>query len=158
MGNGMPTTPQARQPLLNFLSMLKRTVWVVSLVRSACMQNWAIVLGLLFAGHGAARAQVPTPATSACEGRTELVAPCFEVSGRLSYWNGTPSARIWRVGTPRMLGIHHDELPEQLRSRMTGFNDELWADFKVCPFTPLKAGHMQLVCIASWRNLQARRR
>jgi hypothetical protein len=57
-----------------------------------------------------------------------------------------------------MLGIHHDELPEQLRSRMTGFNDELWADFKVCPFTPLKVGHMQLVCIASWRNLQARSR
>ena len=131
---------------------------VVSLGRSACLQNLPIVVGLLIAGPGVARAQGPTSATPACEARTELVAPCFEVLGRLSYWNGTPSARIWRVGTHRMLGIHHDELPEQLRSRVPGFEDELWADFKVCPFTPLKAGHMQFVCIASWRNVHARRR
>ncbi len=57
-----------------------------------------------------------------------------------------------------MLGIHHDELPKQIEARMSGFETEVWGDFNVCPFTPERLGHMQFVCIESWRNIKVRQR
>jgi hypothetical protein len=94
----------------------------------------------------------------ACAAIPEIVAPCFDVRGRLSFWNGTPSARIWRIGTTRMLGIHDDELPPQLASRMTSFDTEVWGTFTVCPFTKQNAGRMQSVCIEAWRSIELRQR
>jgi len=114
---------------------------------------FAFLLGMF----SIATAQEPSP-SPACDGRTEIVAPCFTVHGRLSFSNGTPSARIWRVGTHRMLGIHNDELPKQIEARMLGFETEVWGDFNVCPFTPERLGHMQFVCIESWRNIKVRQR
>jgi len=98
--------------------------------------------------------------TYACAANPELVAPCFAVHGRLSFWNGAPSARIWRVGTTRMLGIHADVLPPGLAplATGTGFDTEIWGTFSVCPFTLRKPGHMQFVCIESWRDLAVRPR
>jgi hypothetical protein len=93
-----------------------------------------------------------------CSQSAEIVDTCFDVHGRLSFWNGAPSARIWRVGTSRMLGIHHDELPVELASQMTTFDTEAWGDFRVCPFTKERTGHMQMVCIDSWRNIRFRER
>ena len=94
----------------------------------------------------------------ACAARPEIVAPCFDVRGRLSFWNGTPSARIWRIGTTRMLGVHNDELPPGLASRRSSFDSELWGTFTVCPLTNRSAGHMQYVCIESWRDISVRQR
>ena len=101
---------------------------------------------------------VAASAQSVCANDAEIVAACFDVRGRLSFWNGAPAARIWRVGTKRMLGVHRDVLPQEIRTLMTTFDTELWGDFRVCPFTLEQAGQMQFVCIDSWRNLTARER
>jgi hypothetical protein len=93
-----------------------------------------------------------------CAHRPELVGSCFEIRGRLSYWNGAPSARIWHVGTSRMLGIHQDQLPPELASQMVSFDTELWGRFNVCPFTKQVPGRMQSVCITSWRDMAVRER
>lgn len=93
-----------------------------------------------------------------CATDPAVVAPCFELRGRLSWWNGTPTARLWRIGTPRMLGIHKDRLPPGLAILRSDFDTELWGTFSVCPYTPPAAGRMQLVCIESWRHLQIRQR
>ena len=94
----------------------------------------------------------------ACATDPAIVAPCFELRGRLSFWNGTPSARIWRVGTSRLLGVHRDGLPPDLASQMGGFDAEAWATFEVCPFTKERPGRMQFVCIESWRDVSFRKR
>ncbi len=105
-----------------------------------------------------ALASLAAAAEYACAPKSELVGPCYELRGRLSFWNGAPSARIWRVGTPRMLGIHYDELPPELASRMTSFDSEAWGVFNVCPFTKQRPGRMQSVCIESWHNVTLRQR
>jgi hypothetical protein len=43
---------------------------------------------------------------TACKSRTDLVDSCRIVHGRLMYYNGTPSFRVWVVGTNRVLGVH----------------------------------------------------
>jgi len=90
----------------------------------------------------------------ACATKPDLVGPCHEVRGRLYFWNGAPSARIWRVGTTRMLGIHYDELPPDLASRITGFDTEAWGLFNVCSFTKQRRRRMQSV--ASSRGAMSR--
>lgn len=93
-----------------------------------------------------------------CAGRSDIVASCFSFRGRLSFWNGAPSARIWPVGSKRLLGVHFDRLPPKLEADMTAFDPrrsfdtEVWAIFTVCPFTKIQPRHMQFVCIESWRN------
>lgn len=96
--------------------------------------------------------------SAVCKGNQEIVAECFTVHGRLSFWSGAPSARIWRVGTKRMLGIHFDVLPKGIEDQMSSFDTELWGDFEVCPFTKEQAGQMQFVCIEAWRNVTVRQR
>jgi hypothetical protein len=102
-------------------------------------------------------------ASYACASRPDIVGPCFELRGRLSFWNGAPSARIWPVGTKRMLGVHSDILPPELETKMMSFDPqrfdtEAWAHFMVCPLTHYRAGPMQFVCIESWHNLSFDRR
>ena len=83
------------------------------------------------------------------------------MSGR----NGTPSYRIWVVGTRRILGVSEGRfapsgykllpspLPESLDEDMDYFGD-----FKVCPFQADTPGSMRLVCVAEVTNLYYRRR
>lgn len=93
-----------------------------------------------------------------CSQDPQLVAACFDVRGRLSFSNGSPSARIWPVGTNRMLGIHRDVLPDDVQALMQDFDDEVWATFTVCPYTREKAGAMRFVCIAEARHMRQTRR
>lgn len=86
---------------------------------------------------------------SKCEGNPNVVGKCFLVHGRLSFYNGAPSARIWVIGTKHMLGVHDDVLPGQLGLKMSNFDTEAFGNFRVCPFTKEKPGAMQFVCIAS---------
>jgi hypothetical protein len=100
----------------------------------------------------------------ACASRPDLIGPCFTLRGRLSFWNGTPSARIWPVRTKRLIGVHDDVLPTALESEIAGvdwhnrFDTEVWADFTLCPFTQYQKGRMQFVCIEAWRNTTFTRR
>jgi hypothetical protein len=100
-----------------------------------------------------------------CHQHPSLIGSCVTVHGRMNYWNGTPSVRIWKVGTTRMLGVSearfkidgYENLPGSLQSRLSWHTD-LFADFVVCPFTPEKPGVMQLVCVDSATRLVVRAR
>ena len=75
------------------------------------------------------------------------------VHGRLTYYNGNPSSRIWIVGTKRLLGVREsgDEvayMPKGLRDLMS-WDREIFADFVVEPLTPYKQGVMQMVRVVS---------
>ena len=95
---------------------------------------------------------------SSCPPDDTPAAQCFNIRGRLSYWNGAPSARIWPIGTKRILGVHNDDLPSDLATRMPTFESELWGEMTVCPITKARPGEMQMVCIASWHDLAAKER
>lgn len=89
------------------------------------------------------------PQRQACETDPDIIGACFTVHGRLSFWNGSPTARIWPVGTNRILGDHLDwPLPADVARHMD-FGVEAWGNFNVCPFTKNQPGVMQMVCIQS---------
>lgn len=83
------------------------------------------------------------------------------VHGRMQAGNGTPSVRIWRVGTKRMLGVPEvpvdgdpdvASLPHVIYE--TNILDQaVFADFVVCPLTKEKPGEMQMVCVESATHL-----
>ena len=75
------------------------------------------------------------------------------VHGRLSFYNGNPSCRIWIVGTKHLLGIRESgdevvDMPKQLRDLMAG-DREIFGDFVVEPLTPYRQGEMQTVRVVS---------
>lgn len=90
--------------------------------------------------------------------------PCFNVHGRIRLYNGSPSVRIWPVGTNRLLGVsegrfyneEYANMPPDLLDLLT-FHSELFADFIVCPFTIDEPGAMRLVCIDSVSNVIVRK-
>jgi hypothetical protein len=113
----------------------------------------------------------------------ENASMCYWTRGRLSFYEGNPAYRIWKVGTKRILGIYsgpdseridaldneHPEFPTSL-DRVFGAeykrNVELkrddpylvgpiYADFEICPVEPEKPGTMQSVCIESAKNMFA---
>lgn len=99
-----------------------------------------------------------------CEAAANLA--CLHIHGRLASGNGTPSTRLWHIGTRHIYGIysnwygflHDDEtldnespelhftLPKDI-PRPGGFT--VYGDFDLCPLEPLMRGHMQAACIAS---------
>lgn len=98
----------------------------------------------------------------ACKTRQNLAGACFTVHGRLMVYNGTPSFRIWIIGTNRLLGVHevpfgdNEERPlmPQAFQQMTGGDEyELFGDFEVCPLSKRKEGAMQIVCVESGKNI-----
>ena len=101
-----------------------------------------------------------------CKEHPKLIGPCFNVHGRLSYYNGAPSLRLWPVGTHRLLGISegrfalagYDNVPPEVTSRLASFENEMFADFTVCPFTTDKPGIMRLVCIEAAQDIRVRTR
>ena len=104
-----------------------------------------------------------TPATKKpCRDHPQLVGACFTVRGRMAYANGAPSVRIWRVGTKRIMGVSegrfglpdYENLPQHIEDHLVLDEVDLFADFTVCPFTPLRPGEMQLVCVDSATNLK----
>ena len=82
----------------------------------------------------------------------------------MSFSNGTPSIRIWPVGTNRILGISEgrfyledyenvsDELVHQL-----SWETAMYADFTICPFTNDEPGVMRLICVESAENISIRK-
>lgn len=88
-----------------------------------------------------------------CRTDPDIVAACFTVRGRLRFSNGGPSARIWRIGTHRMLGVTDEVLPGELDLRMN-WDTEAFGDFDLCPFTREDPGAMQFVCIESAKKVK----
>lgn len=86
-----------------------------------------------------------------CKTNPNLVGKCFSVRGRMNYWNGTPSTRIWVLGTHHMLDLPCEDsgLPPDIRAHFQDFDDEVVGVFEVCPFSKDQKGQMQSVCVES---------
>lgn len=127
-----------------------------------------VVMALLCVASLSGPKGKPRPASQAqekpCRSQPRLAGRCFTVRGRLSLYNGSPTIRLWRSGTRRMLGVSssyseagYSSIPAEME-RQLNWETELWGDFEVCPFTPRRPGEMQMICIESGKNLVARRR
>jgi hypothetical protein len=87
--------------------------------------------------------------------------------GRLSFANGNPSIRIWKIGTHHILGILsgpgslkrdpddglNPEFPENVNRAFKTMNSWIFADFEICPLRPEVKGEMQDACVESARNI-----
>jgi len=97
-------------------------------------------------------AKVIRPQWQTCATDPDLAGECFTVHGRLSYWNGAPATRISVPGTRRILGVPDEIVPESMAGQLTDAT-EATGDYRVCPLTKQKRGHMQMVCIDSAANV-----
>jgi hypothetical protein len=85
--------------------------------------------------------------------------------------NGSPSFRLWKIGTKRVLAIFSGpsidrygldgetpELPLNIEKYFSRLDNpyEVFGDFEVCPLEPEKAGVMQAACVESAKNIVAR--
>ena len=124
-------------------------------------RSMAVWLIMISSGAESADALADRP----CREHPRLVAPCFSIRGRMSYWNGAPTVRIWKVGTRRVLGVSegrfkvegYDNLPKEIAARLT-WDSDLFGEFVVCPFTREQPGVMQLVCVDAATKLMTRPR
>jgi hypothetical protein len=84
----------------------------------------------------------------------------------LTYGNGTPAVRLWKIGTHRILGIYSGPsvdrlgldnespgLPSNVESRLEPWKNWIFADFEVCPLEPEIPEAMQAACIESAKNI-----
>ena len=90
---------------------------------------------------------------------------CYWTHGRLGAGNGTPAFRLWKIGTRRVLGIYsgptvedslddeHPELPANLMRKFRPLDNQVFADFEICPLEPERPGVMQAACIESAKNI-----
>ena len=107
-------------------------------------------------------AMVGIAQASACTQNTSLVGQCFTLHGRLSV-HANMRPYLWPIGTHRLLGIASPEgsiiMPTEIERIFASppFDQQLFADFEVCPFTRARPGIMQMVCIAAARNLKIRK-
>lgn len=99
------------------------------------------------------------------------VLECYWTHGRLGFTNGTPSLRLWKIGTTRILGIYsgpeaylgdqsgenldneNPQLPTNIGAKLKAFHNEIYADFEICPLEPEKPQTMQPACIMAARNI-----
>lgn len=99
--------------------------------------------------------------------KTAVTAPsCTRIHGRLTAGNGTPSTRLWQIGTHHVYGIYsngygfsHDNLTLDNEAPELHFNFPknepaqggwtVYGSFEVCLLEPLVLGQMQAACIAS---------
>lgn len=107
-------------------------------------------------------------ASSWCRANPARVGQCGAVHGRLSAANGTPTWRIWVIGTHHVLGVSGRSaqdseegtmLPANVRGAFGSnvFDTQLFADFDICPLERARPGHMQRVCVTSAHHLRATR-
>jgi hypothetical protein len=123
--------------------------------RRACgLPVFGLVAALLVVGAAPAWAEGET-----CRASPALAGGCFTVHARLTACTGIPNARLWIVGTKRILGVVDPRgspagaplLPAALEEAMfsaTPCSKAAWGDFTVCPLTPDRPGHMREVCVA----------
>ena len=96
-------------------------------------------------------AETISPRSQTCKTDPDIVRACFAVKGRLSYWNGNPTARIAVDGTSRILGVREPVLAAVARG--LDWDHEAEGDFTLCPFTAQVPGKMQFVCMESAAGL-----
>jgi hypothetical protein len=117
------------------------------------IQMEALVLIVLLVGPAFAK-------SPSCKGNPKVVSACYVVHGRATFGNGTPTLRIWPVGTKRMLGVTAGPIADDADDPIVPKNfgipngaEAVYGDFEVCPFTLERKGHMKMVCVESASNL-----
>lgn len=99
--------------------------------------------------------------------RTAPTGQCRVVHGRMAFYNGSFSYRIWVIGTRRVLGVvdargrnvdEVDALPQPLPDRLRPYQGDPWrprvyGDFKVCAFTRQRQGVMQRVTLEAAKTI-----
>jgi hypothetical protein len=109
----------------------------------------------LFLSLGVVLAVPALAASSKCKDNPKVVAACYSVHGRLSLGADSVRLYLWPIGTKRMLGVAAgptiDDADEPIwpHTLKVTAGEDVYADFEVCPFTPQRKGHLQLVCIES---------
>lgn len=97
----------------------------------------------------------------------ENAATCYWTHGRLANYNGTPTLRLWKIGTKRILAIHsgpgfklgdneensNPEVPANVERAFKDFETLVFGDFEICPLEPEQPGVMQRACIESAKDL-----
>ena len=89
-----------------------------------------------------------------------VVDTCFTVHGKLQAWNGSPTFRIWIVGTNRILGVAQRDsgetflvaMPRALTS-LVAWDTIVYGNFKVWPLEKFHQGWMQSVAVDSATEL-----
>ena len=122
-----------------------------------------IVLVMVFSVVLSSRGQDQLGGPNPCREHPKLNGSCFKVHGRIRVYNGTPSVRVWPVGTTRLLGVSEGKFYNPKFSNMPlepsnllKADNEIFADIIVCPFTPDEPGVMRLVCVDSASNVVVR--
>ena len=100
-----------------------------------------------------------------CRTRSDVVGACFRVHGRLSVYNGTPSIRLWPIGSKRLLGVLDPidassapgptVMPDDIKLKLD-WNKDVFGDFFVCPLNRKQPGRMQTICLESGKHLTVR--
>ena len=126
--------------------------------------KFSVLVLLLLIVTASVSARFDSPAPS-CRTRSDVIGRCFSVHGRLSVYNGTPSIRLWPIGTKRLLGIIDPNdvsnapgptiLPVEIKNKLD-WDKNIFGDFLVCPLTREQPGRMRTVCIESGKNLTVR--
>jgi hypothetical protein len=114
---------------------------------------------IIMAGFTTAVAAAPK-----CKGNPKVIGACYALHGRLSRGADTVGLRLWPVGSERMLGVTGGPTLDDADSpiwppelKFTSGDEDIYADFEVCPFTPERKGAMQLVCIESATHVVVKR-
>lgn len=135
------------------------------MMKKAPIFRCAALLLLLLCTHAVSgQGELSAQKLKPCRAQPALVGRCFRVRGRLSLYNGTPTIRLWRAGTRRMLGVSssyaqegYSSIPPELEKRLD-WETEVWGDFLVCPFTRQRPKEMQMICIEEARDVVVRKR
>ena len=106
---------------------------------------------------GAAMAQD----TPACKTSPKVVGKCMTFYGNLAVYTGSPSIRIWPVGTKQLYGLRSTGsdpenvvLPEKLRDALATNPLEINGKWEVCPLEPERSNQLRAVCLESASELR----
>ena len=112
------------------------------------MHRFLLLVLLMFEPvHGAS----PRYGSASLDQRPDSLGPCRRVHGRLGRTNGWVLYQLWVIGTNRIMGV--DSVPDWLGSTIGHQHVKVFADFVVCPITPLHSGEMQLVSVDTATHL-----
>src|SRR3954464_4650227 len=106
------------------------------------------ILALLLTPIVSSAVEAPFNEPQSCRTRSDVVGKCFSVQGRLSVYNGTPSIRLWPIGTKRLLGVIDPTdtsnapdptiLPADIKQKLD-WDKDVFGNFVVCPLTRQQA-------------------
>jgi hypothetical protein len=103
-----------------------------------------------------------------CKADPRIIGECFTIHGRLGLSNGTPSIRIWQIGTINLFGVnsithslYHQKISDQdpmIFERHLTWDQDIFGDYLVCPLTHQKPDTMQIICIESAANISIKKK